>query len=433
MTRLFLLFIVTCCCLSIDAQTVVSDSAQTGEEARLTTFYSLATGQKTVTRNDDWHLAISIRPTQFPENPIGGTTIRMNEPIGVNVYYVPNAAAAQFNTVDASAFKHWTKLHDSDVNINDGALNSNRDLTNIYDFGWGTYNAATHHVVGDSLYLIELPDQQVKKFQVVILNRDTAFDIKYANLDNSDLHTIHITKKDYLGKKFVYLNLSTNAVMDKEPLTSEWDLQFLRYDATDAIIGKHVPVVGVWLNTGAQAARRENHPQNDNYFGNLTFSANLNAIGWNWKQLTNSLSLESGKNELESFDFYTCDDSLTYFVKTVSGDYYKLVLTGYDNRSGKVRFYTEKLALTGIDEPTGDEIVNNLHIYPNPAQSVLNVLVPTVPSTLRVMDISGRVISEYSATDNLVQYNTADLTNGVYLMQVNAAGKTSTSKFIVSK
>ncbi|HLP21314.1 MAG TPA: hypothetical protein VK174_13470, partial [Chitinophagales bacterium] len=220
MTRLFLLFIVTCWCISIDAQTVISDSAQTGEEARLTTFYSLATGQKTVVRNDDWHLAISIRPTQFPENPIGGTTIRMNEPIGVNVYYVPNASAAEFNTLDASTYKHWTKLHDSDININDGALNSNRDRSNIYDFGWGTYNAATHHVVGDSLYLIELPNQQVKKLQVIILNRDTAFDIKYSNLDNSDTRIIHIGKKDYLGKKFVYLNLSSDAVMDKEPLAS---------------------------------------------------------------------------------------------------------------------------------------------------------------------------------------------------------------------
>lgn len=432
MKRLLTIILSGLVFINIQAQVVANDSAETGIDNKQTTFYSLATGQRTVTGNNNWHLAITVRATQFPASPIGGTTIRINEAFGTKVYYVPNANAANFAGLDTTGYRNWTVLHDVDSALDDGALNSNRDRTNVYDFGWGTYNASTHDVVGDSLYLIQLPNGELKKFLVVNLDRDTAFNLKYSNIDNSDIQTIHISKKQYLGKAFVYLNLANNTITDKEPFIPDWDLQFLKYSATDVITGKNVSTVGVWLNKGVSAAKRTHEDVLDNNYSGLTFSTNLNAIGWNWKYPGNFLSLLSGKNYFDFLEFYEIQDSLTYFVRIKSGDVYKLVFTKYNSNNGRINFYKEKmLNATGIEEETLPQ--SSIHLFPNPATSVVNIVLPSSSALLRVMDISGRLITETTATENVVQLNTSEFASGVYLLQTTIGGKSAVHKFVVNK
>jgi hypothetical protein len=80
-----------------DAQVITAnDSVSTGMNDTAMVFYSLATKQKTYSSNVDWHLAVSVRPTQFPEHPLGGTTIRINEANGVQVFISPNANASGY-------------------------------------------------------------------------------------------------------------------------------------------------------------------------------------------------------------------------------------------------------------------------------------------------------------------------------------------------
>ena len=414
------------------AQIIANDSAQTGTGSSSMTFYSLKTGQKTIVSNTDWHLAISIRPTQFqvPFSPIGGTTIRMNEAMGVKVYYVPDANAAAFNIVDTTGYKNWTILHDSDTSIDEGVLNSNRNKGNIYDFGWGTYNGSNHNVTGDSLYLIQLPNGELKKFIVVNLDRDTAFNLKYSNIDNSDLQTIHISKKDYIGKEFVYLNLLDNEIHDKEPLAADWDLQFLKYTATDILSNKFVPVVGVWLNKGALAAQRMAHDVTDNDYSNLTFSHKLNAIGWNWKYQGSSQALLSGKNIFAVSEFYLTKDSLTYFVQTVGAQVYKVIFTRYNPGNGQIDFYKELLTPLAIDEPKNESV---FQLFPNPTSSILNVVLNATGATFKVADLNGRIVLEEITTENTTQINTDVLSNGIYLLLVTTNGNSTVRRFVVSK
>ncbi len=429
MKRLLILFFSIIYIGYCNAQVIVSDSAETGPESNLMTFYSLATGQKTVVSNTDWHLAVSIRPTQFPNAPLGGTTIRFNQTLGMTVYFAPNAIAADFNTLDTTGYRSWPKQNDNDADIDEGAFNLNR--TGIFDFGWGKYNSSTHDVSGDSIYLIQLPNGQLKKFLVVNLDRDTAYNIRYSNIDNSDLQNVHISKAAYAGKSFVYFNLIDNTVKDKEPLRTSWDLQFLKYAATDVSPGKITPVVGVWLNKGDSAAERRNQNVAGNDYSGLNFSGKLNAIGWNWKHTGAYNALLTGKNITEFLQFYVTDDSLAYFVKTAAGDVYKVVFTRYRLNNGRINFYTQKMgSVTGIDEQT--EVAALLGIYPNPANSEINVALNTDNALLRVFDISGRMITELNATQNKVQLNTSDFSNGVYLLQVTANSRTWVNKFVVS-
>jgi len=427
MKRIFSALLLSIYFCTANAQIVANDSAETGPSANLMTFYSLSTGVKTVASNTDWHLAITVRATQFPESPLGGTTIRINEAMGVKVYYVPNTNAAGFSNLDTTGFRTWKKLHDSDKSIDEGAFNTTYD--HLYHFGWGSYNAFSHNVVGDSLFLIQLPNGELKKFVVANLARDTAFNLKYSNLDNSDLQTVQIVKKDYLGKEFVYLNLTDNSVMDKEPHMADWDLQFLKYTATDVLQNQYVPQVGVWVNKGTKVAKRFGHDVLDNDYSTLTFDTTLNAIGWDWKHPGSFLSLMLGKNFQEGLEFYTVQDSLTYFIKTKAGEYYKVVFTKYNINNGRINFYKEKLGTTAIVE-TGAE--TGFRVFPNPANSVLNIELNTDDATIRVVDISGRIILEQTATQNRTQLNTTELATGVYLLAVTADGKTSVSKFAVS-
>jgi hypothetical protein len=418
----FLTFLLctTLCKLSIAQAITANDSVSIGAGNSQMVFYKLSDGTKTTSSNADWHLALTVRATQFPNAPLGGTTIRINEANGVKAIYVPNADAAGFSTLDTTGWQSWRKLHDSDTAIDEGALNSNRG-SNIFDFGWGTYNSGTHNVTGDSLYLLQLPSGELKKFLVVDLDKDTAFNLKYANIDNSDLQTLKISKKDYQGKQFVYLNLLTNAVHDKEPLASAWDLQFLKYAANDVLPDTAYGVVGVWANKNAKVAEARSVDVTLNNYQAYTFSDNLNAIGWDWKSFNN-----------QTFQ-YEIEDSLAYFVQTLGGAVYKVIFTGYSGSStGVISFYTEPVSGT-----TGVEIteVPAVALFPNPSSNYVNIAVEQNENLRSVVitDMSGRVLVNATAGGTFHTINTIDLPNGFYLATINLGGQTVAKRFVVSR
>jgi hypothetical protein len=418
----FLTFLLctTLCKLSIAQAITANDSVSIGAGNSQMVFYKLSDGTKTTSSNADWHLALTVRATQFPNAPLGGTTIRINEANGVKAIYVPNADAAGFSTLDTTGWQSWRKLHDSDTAIDEGALNSNRG-SNIFDFGWGTYNSGTHNVTGDSLYLLQLPSGELKKFLVVDLDKDTAFNLKYANIDNSDLQTLKISKKDYQGKQFVYLNLLTNAVHDKEPLASAWDLQFLKYAANDVLPDTAYGVVGVWANKNAKVAEARSVDVTLNNYQAYTFSDNLNAIGWDWKSFNN-----------QTFQ-YEIEDSLAYFVQTLGGAVYKVIFTGDSGSStGVISFYTEPVSGT-----TGVEIteVPAVALFPNPSSNYVNIAVEQNENLRSVVitDMSGRVLVNATAGGTFHTINTIDLPNGFYLATINLGGQTVAKRFVVSR
>lgn len=405
--------------LTINAHPVTpNDSINTHSNNSEMVYYQLSTGNKTTVSNTDWHLAVSIRPTQFPASPLGGTTIRLNEADGVHAYYVPNADAAAFNNLDTTGWQSWTQLHDSDTKIDEGALNSNRASTNIFDFGWGTYNSINHNVTGDSLYLIELPNGGVKKLLVVNLDKDTAFNIMYANIDNSDLQNVHIGKAAYSGKQFVYMDMINDVVRDKEPLAANWDLQFLKYAATDVIPDTVYPVVGVWVNKGTQVGKAESADVSSNYFGG-TYTTDLNGIGWNWKQYDNQNNA------------YTITDSLAYFIQALDGHEYKVVFTGYSgSATGIISFYKEEVLTSGITETA-----NNIKfaVYPNPANNLVNVATDADNNTsITLTDLSGRVLVQQKATAFVTQINTGNFAKGIYLVTVSTNGSNATQKVVIN-
>lgn len=404
-------------CLYVQAQGItVQDSVTLGSGTTEMVFYQLSTGTKTSVSNTDWDLAITVRATQFPGAPLGGTTIRINEANGVKAIYVPNTDAAGFNTLDTTGWQGWTRLHDSDTAIDEGALNSNRS-SNIFDFGWGVYNSGSHNVVGDSLYLIQLRDGSLRKFLVTDLDKDTAFNIQYANIDNSGLQNVHIGKKAYLGKQFVYLDMASNTLRDKEPLATAWDLQFLKYAATDVMPDTTWPVVGVWANKNNMVAEARGVDVQNNDYWSYTFSDNLNTIGWDWKAFNQQTML------------YDIDDSVAYFVKN-GNLYYKVVFTGYSgSTAGKINFYVVDLnSATAIKEVSA----NGFTMFPNPSNGQVTVSSNSVISSVIVTDLSGKVIIEEAVNATIANLSTYNMAAGIYLLHAVTANGTTSQKLIVN-
>src|SRR4051812_40026813 len=97
MKRIGLIIAVLLAMFTAGGQVPVDDLASTGAGNSLMTFYNLHSGQKTVASNNDWHLALSVRPSVFPSNTLQGTTLRINEGFDVQTYQVPGFTADSFS------------------------------------------------------------------------------------------------------------------------------------------------------------------------------------------------------------------------------------------------------------------------------------------------------------------------------------------------
>ena len=398
-----------------------NDSANTSPGNINMVFYNLATRAQTIPSDTDWHIAVSVRATNFPYHPLGGTTIRINEAIGVNAYVAPNIDTSGFTTLDTTGWRNWWHLHDADTSIDEGALNSNRNHSDLFNYGWGEYNETTHNVVGDSVFLIQLPSGEIKKMIVIALVWDTTFYIKYSNLDNSNLQFIHISKgvNDNNDKEFMYLDLYDSTVHDKEPASNAWDLQFLKYAAVDTlgVPDGTMPVSGIWVNEGDSVAKATGVDVTSNAYAGLRFSGNLNTIGWNWKSLVDTTGM--------------VQDSLAYFIKTIPGDIYKLVLTGYNDSTGVFSFYQTLVAAA----PTGISTVEasaQVSLYPNPANDMVNIICPaSVSSKYEIMDITGNILIRGNVTNEPLQINTSRLAAGIYIVNIIDNENVSTRKLVI--
>ncbi len=420
MKAVYSLFLLCITLNNIFSQTIaVYDSVSTHAGNTDMVFYRLNDGQKTNSSNHDWHLAVSVRPSLFPGNTLQGTTLRINEQLGINVYQIPNFTADSFSLiVDTTGYHTWNHLHDSDTVLDMGALNNGLNIA-VYNYGWGIYSGPPNHdVTGRKVYLFELPNGALKKFWVEQLDRDTAWELKYADLDNSNLQSIHIGKAAHSNKNFVYLNMLNNQVHDKEPLSTDWDLQFIKYAASDILPASTYPAVGVWTNKGERVAEVNgvDAATVDNAGAN-PFSANMNAIGWDWKVYNTGA--------------YQMRDSLAYFIQANSGVTYKIVFTHYgDSATGVITFYKQEF-ITGISKTENEMVVE---VFPNPTSSVLNIVTGLQTETeFKVFDVEGKLVSEKKVTSPILQFNTAEMQSGIYFLTVTAGSSVARKRFVVNQ
>jgi hypothetical protein len=395
-------------------------------------WYNLETGLETKGAAMGWDLAISMR---------GFDAAIFTSPFDT-LYRAVNSIAnyATVSGADTLPKVASRQLFNSDTSWIYGGIN--RTSTGLYDYGWGAYNQVVNNVVGDSAYIIKLSNGTWKKFYIEKLAFDTSYFIKIANLDGTSAQSLEINKKSYLGKNFVYLNLTTNAITDPEPKASDWHLTFQRYQST-AIdpSGKVVPflVTGVLSNTqlsitrgitsygGSFVAKVSRRDTASNVYTQNQFGNTMGSIGSDWKYF------DYTTNKFAMFD------TLTYFVKTQKGQVYKLIFKEFGGATnGNFVFSSEYMLGTSVKDP--QDGIAAMAISPNPAtdgqiQIVFDLGKNVQNADFQLFDLAGKSIytKNLQNTEGLQTMTLPylGLTGGIYISRIRMDGKAMIQKIVV--
>ena len=403
----FLFFTISTNIISLFAAT---DSVSLGQNKDRTVFYSFRDGKVADIRNDDWHLAFSCRPAQFPSNTLQSATIRINEAYGVKLFKVPGKTPDDFNQIDTTGWRNWVQLHDSDTSLWMGAFNRNINRDDAFNYGWGTYSFTAHSVVGDSLFLLQLPNGSLKKIAVLKNEYDSAFIIQYANLDNSQNTTTKISKRQYKTKNFVYLDLYSNEILDREPAANSWDVQYSLFIENDS-----KRKIGLLLNDKNSATIESSLAPSECIIGQ-TYDIKLNSIGTSWYT-----------NEADTLN--ALEANLQWKIRTSYGNY-TLNLVGINSESNTLIFNHNLCASAlGIDDETNAPF----DIYPVPASEKIFISENIAIAQIGIYDFNGRKVLSRNFDYTNSAISLAELQNGMYLLNLETPnGKTYYKKFVVA-
>jgi hypothetical protein len=275
-------------------------------------YYSLADGIVSTVVRDNWDIAFGTAARS--------SSILINEGSGVELYVYPTDDTWTWgDAIDTTGIESWNPLWNSDESWEDGAFS--RNATGHPNYGWGEYDAVTHDVIGVTLYVIKLTNGDFK--QIFIDKKysvDDTYDFRYADLDGSNEKVVQLDLSGYTDKNYLSYSLVNGESVDREPLSTDWDMLFTRY------YDESIPyyVTGVLTNLNVQTIRKEGVDSTDNSFNPDDFTSNISEIGSDWKTF-----------DMSTFS-YKVVDSLAFFVKTPAEKVYKVMFTGFEGSSSGI-------------------------------------------------------------------------------------------------
>lgn len=338
----------------------------------------------------------------------------------VQLYTYSKGAINDWETVDTAGMV-WKPMYNSIATWQDGAFMQNQVAGNNFDFGWGKYNMSNHHIVGDSLYIIKVGENDYRK--LAIIEKDAPANtwyFKYAKLDGSGLKEVTINADDYSSKAFVNYSIVNDEVVNNQAEANKWQLLFTRY--YDYTIPYYVS--GVLANQGVvvQEVRKSGMNQSTfNTFDLTAFSENISTIGSDWKTFNMAAMA------------YDIVDTVVYFVrKNPDGAVWKLYFTEFGGMAnGKYTFIQEEVSSEGVEETTKAF----LSVYPNPATSHISAVYDIDgPTRIAIYNMVGQeVYAETVDNNNQLNKHVIDVQNlpqGVYNMLISNGQKNQTTKFV---
>ena len=264
-------------------------------------FYSMQNGEIKNISNDNWDLAFTT--DQY------ASTIRTNDGKGVELYTYHLGDTSDWQNINVSITNNLSSgMYNSEISWYDGAFENNS--LGHPDYGWGVYNMINHNVTGDSLYIIKTINGNWKKIWIQELTTAGEYIFKLANLDGSNEITQSILKTNYTDKNFIYFSIDQNTIIDREPISSEWDITFTKY--ISPVQATPYPVTGVLINSNTEVAKATGVTDPLTYFdySNHNFNNEINSIGYDWKSYQGS---------------FVVDANRCYFIKDKNENIWRLV------------------------------------------------------------------------------------------------------------
>ena len=377
-------------------------------------FFSLENGEVANLANTDWDLAFSTATMS--------SSIRINGGMGTELYLYPLGDTTDWNSFNSSNISSWLPIHNSDTNWFLGAFDKNS--TSMFDMGWGMYSMITHYVTGDSLYAIKTVGGNWKKLWIQQLANDE-YSFKYANLDGSNEINTTVQKTNYTDKNFVYFSLDQNVILDREPISQDWDITFTKY--ITPVQGMAYGVTGVLSNDGVHVAQADNIPDPNSYndYSQHPMMTEINSIGYDWKSF-----------DMSTFS-YSVEPYRCYFVKDLQDKVWRIIFTSFEGSStGNIEFNAQEMtSSTSISQLQSD--ISTFEIYPNPiTDNNLTVVFDNSSKNteLNIFDITGKNVYQELFEGIGFQaksINLPNLNNGVYIVSFSSKGSIFQKKLVV--
>jgi hypothetical protein len=378
-------------------------------------YYSMSGGTVLASPRTSWDIAFRTRKMS--------SSILTNDGAGVILYTYPKSDTSGWATVDTNGLAAWKPMYNDPNDWENGAFS--RNALSFPDYGWAVYNEVTHDLVGDSIFIIVLRDQSIRKLWIE--RKKSVQDIyifKFADINGSNEHQVSLDLNAYTGKDFYGYSLEDNAGVDYQPERGSWDLVFTKYMSVQPNGSPYI-VTGVLSNDSVRTKGFHHTPVTYGDWWVGTWDSTRSSIGYNWKTF-----------DMNNF-VYVVEDSLVYFVRNLAGDVYKLVFTRFDGSStGVTVFETAKISSLGID-PAVPEAYGVI-VYPNPATGHFTVQLPVgtaADATVTVSDITGRTLfrTPVPAGTESLRVSTAGFSPGTYLISVSSSSVHSVSKVLVAR
>jgi len=426
------------------AQAWVDDSVAMGPNYGNDVFYSMANGAQPAVSNTNWHLAFQMTPP----GPYGNVSVFANHvQTGVKVYALHMRAATNFTTLSAMDTVGKTgatrELFNADSSWNYGAFNRLNNASDPFDYSWGTYDINSHNVLGDSLYLVTVPNGSgteaykiwIKKY-VSTPAAAVEWQVRIAKFDGTKDTTLDIYRQPgYTDRLFAYYDVVNQTVIDREPSRSAWDIVFTRYK--EYLVGApgvpYYNVTGVLSNFNVTVNEKQAAagPDDTTGFAAYSYSKTMNVIGSDWK----TFNMTTNQWQLATNTYY--------FVKTpgqatLAPNVYQLHFTGFaGSGTGKIWFKKRLLGtLTGVADV--NSAVSGYRVAPNPANAEANIIIDSKEESaarLMITDLTGRVVYNKAVNMknglNAFTFNTSDVAAGTYIVTLTNGSWKVAEKLVV--
>ena len=410
----FILMIFLCNILIAQSNQLSLNSGYTQQS-----FYSMQNGEVLNISNQDWDLAFSTGSFS--------SAIRTNDGKGVELYTYQSGDTSAWGNISNSDINNLpTLMFNSDTSWQYGAFDINQ--TGGFDYGWGIYNIQTHHLIGDSLFLVKTINGNWKKLWIKnkILGE---YQIRYADIDGNNEIITTIPAQNYSDKSFIYYSLDNNLILDREPSKEDWDITFTKYMTLyPTSQGTFMPysVTGTFQNEGVTVAQADNisSPFTYSNYSLHTFSNMINTIGFDWKIFQGS---------------YVIINDRCYFVRDQLDNIWRLTFVNFEGTStGNIEFNTELIVGTKIEYL---EEIQTFKIYPNPVKSgekitlVYDLKSIKAKNIVKIHDISGNEVYKAELEGNslkLHEIDTRHLKKGIYIITININGTESSDRIVIN-
>ena len=377
-------------------------------------FYSMENGLVAVADRAEWDLGFYTSPWSAGIITNGGS--------GVDLYCYPYGDTTSWMSIDTSGIASWAVLYNGEDSWENGAFN--RNSGNHPDYGWGVYNATTHNVDGDSLFVIKLADGTYKKLWIVKkISIENKYVIRYADLDNSNEMEKVLDNNGFLDMNFSYFTFAGGALFAREPVKESWDILFTKYQAMQPQ-GVPYPVVGVLNNVYTKANRFHTVAMDYTDWYTQELDSLKAVIGFDWKYF-----------DMQAFQ-WSLEDSLVYFVNPLSDNIYKMYFTLFEGSStGNIEFMKEMVSTMEVDEFATSNV--EMQLIPNPATHAVSVSWNqelNSDAMLSIYDLSGKVVQTHrigNGSGSKLNINVSSLKEGMYIVSIQSGEQVFNKKLMI--